>query len=142
MDLKAFMVPDLGKRENVKYAASPDFKGEDGKPLEWEIRALTSEEIDALRRSCTKRVPVPGKKAAFLPEVDATALNLAIAVEATVCPNLKDAALQDYYQVKGADRLLNKLLYDPALRDDYLAKVLEVCGYQRDFQELVDEAKN
>ena len=44
--------------------------------------------------------------------------------------------------MKGADRLLNKLLYDPALRDDYLAKVLEVCGYQRDFQELVDEAKN
>ena len=142
MDLKAFMVPDLGKKETIKYAASPDFKGEDGQPLEWEIRPLTSEELDALRKDCTKRVQVPGKKTAFLPEVDTTALNLSIAVEATVFPNLKDAGLQDFYGVKGADKLLNKLLYNPSIRDDYLMKVLEVCGYQNDFQELVDTAKN
>ena len=142
MDLKAFMVPDLGDKKPVKFAVSPDFKGADGKPLEWEIVALTPDQVDEIRRSCTRRVPIPGKRNAFTKEVDVDSMALKMAVAATTFPNLNDAALQDFYKVKTGEELLNKLLYNPGLRDQYTAKVQEVCGYDQEFPELVEQAKN
>ena len=36
-NLSAFMHANVEQIENYKFAASPRFKGEDGKPMVWEI---------------------------------------------------------------------------------------------------------
>lgn len=142
MDLKMFMVSGLGDKKPVKYVASPDFKREDGKPLEWEITPLSSDQVDEIRKDCTRRVPVPGKKGAFTKDIDTDAMMLKMAVAATTFPNLNDAALQDFYKVKSGEALLNKLLYIAPVRDQYIAKVQEACGYDQEFPDLVEQAKN
>lgn len=142
MDLKAFMVSGLGEKNAIKYAASPDFKDADGNPLEWEIAPLRPEQVDEIRRDCTKRVPIPGKRGAFTKDVDIDSMSLKMAVAATTFPNLNDAALQDFYKVKCGEDLLNKLLYTPAVRDQYIAKVQVACGYDQEFSDLTVQAKN
>lgn len=139
--LRAFLRENALQDENVKYAASRRFVGEDGKPMEWEIKSITSEEDEALRRSCTVKVQVPGKRGQYAQETDYNKYLGRLASVCTVFPNLNDSELQDSYGVMGADKLL-KVMLKPGEYTDYLAKVQEVNGFDATMDELVDEAKN
>ena len=125
MSLSAFLAENAVPVENIKFVASKRFLGEDGNPIPWEIKTITGTEDEALRKSCAKRVPVPGK----------------LAVSCTVFPNLNDKELQDSYKVMGADALLKTML-TPGEYAEYLTKIQEVCGFDTTMQDEVDEAKN
>ena len=140
MNLSAFLAENALKSENVKYVASRRFV-EDGKPIEWEITCVDSATDEALRKECTKRVPVPGKRGQFTQETDVNQYLGKMAAACTVFPCLDDKALQDSYHVMGADALLKKMLL-PGEYSDYLNKVQEVNGYTISMDELVEEAKN
>lgn len=140
MGLSAFLAQNAVKIENVKYAASPRFV-EEGKPVEWEIRCISSTEDEALRKDSTKRVSVPGKRGAYTQETDYNLYLGRLAVACTVFPNLNDKEIQDSYGVMGADLLLKTML-TPGEYANYLAKVQEVCGYDKTLQDEVDEVKN
>ena len=56
-----FMKANKAVRENGFYAATKSLADEDGKPLMWEFRHITSKENEAIREDCTKEIPVPGK---------------------------------------------------------------------------------
>ena len=62
MSLSAFLAENAVPVENIKFVASKRFLGEDGNPIPWEIKTITGTEDEALRKSCAKRFPVPGKK--------------------------------------------------------------------------------
>ena len=62
MTLSAFLSENAIPVENIKFAASPRFVDENKKPVEWEIKTITGTEDEALRKSCARRVPVPGKR--------------------------------------------------------------------------------
>ena len=64
-NLSAFMHANVEQIENYKFAASPRFKGEDGKPMLWEICCISADEYARIRNSCVRQVPVPGKKGQF-----------------------------------------------------------------------------
>lgn len=140
-DFKAFLAQNAIPVENMKYAASKRFVDDKGKPMEWELRALTSEEDAEIRKACTHRVPVKGRKGAMIPEMNTMEYMGQIATASTVFPNLNDKELQDSYGVMGADMLLKKML-QPGEYIDYLGKVQEVNGFNVDMEELVEEAKN
>ena len=61
-NLSAFMRSNVEQVENAKFAPSPRFKGEDGKPMEWEIRCISADDYARIRSACIKQVQVPGKK--------------------------------------------------------------------------------
>lgn len=126
--------------ETVKYVASKRFVN-NGEPVEWEIKSIDSDLDEALRKECTKKVPIPGKRGQYNQETDTDKYIGKLCVACTVYPNLNDAELQDYYGVKGADALLKKML-KPGEYTEYKAKVMEVNGYDMSMEELVDEAKN
>ena len=128
------------KVETVKYTASNRFIAK-GKPVEWEIKAISSDLDEVLRKECTKRVPIPGKRGQYNQETDTDKYIGKMCVACTVYPNLNDAELQDSYGVKSADALLKKMLL-PGEYTEYKAKVMEVNGYDMSMEELVDEAKN
>ncbi len=140
MGLSAFLAQNAVKIENVKYAASPRFV-EEGKPVEWEIRCISSTEDEALRKDSTKRVSVPGKRGAYTQETDYNLYLGRLALACTVYPNLNDKELQDSYGVMGADVLLKTML-TPGEYAGYLFKVQEVCGFDKTLQDEVDEVKN
>lgn len=141
MSLSAFMAENALPVEHVKYAASNRFLGEDGKPMEWEIKTITGTEDEALRKECAKRVPVPGRKNLTQRETDYDAYLGKLAVACTVFPNLHDKALQDSYHAMGAEALLKTML-TPGEYIDYLRKVQEVCGFEATLEEEVEAAKN
>lgn len=139
--LSAFLAENALPVENIKFVASRRFLSPDKKPMEWEIKAISSTDDEAIRKACTKRVPVPGKKNQFQRELDADAYLGKLAVACTVFPNLNDKELQDSYKVMGGDALLKAML-TPGEYADYLTKIQEVCGFDETLQDEVDEVKN
>ena len=139
-DFSVFMAGNAIKDETVKYVASKRFVL-DKKPVEWEIKAVSSTLDEAIRKECTKRIPIQGKRGQYNQETDTDKYIGKLCVACTVYPNLNDAALQDSYGVKGADDLLKAMLL-PGEYTEYKAKVMEVNGFDMSMEELVDEAKN
>ena len=54
---------------------------------------------------------------------------------------LNDAKLQNSYDVMGADSLLKKMLL-PGEYANYLSKVQEICGFDQNINDMVQQAKN
>lgn len=140
-NLSAFLKQNALKNENVKFVASKRFVDDSGKPIEWEICGITSEDDEAIRKACTRKVPIPGKKGQYTPETDYNAYLGKLAARCTVYPNLNNAELQNSYGVMGADTLLKTML-NPGEYAEYLAKIQEVNGFDVTMEELVDQAKN
>lgn len=138
--LSAFMRANVAQVENVRYAASPRIKGEDGKPLEWEICCISADEYAQIRSKCIKQVPVPGKKNQFTQQMDTYEFQAKVCARCTVFPDLNNAALQDDWGVATPHELLGKLLIGGEF-DDYVAEVFQANGFKTE-TELVDEAKN
>ena len=139
-DFSVFMAGANNANDTVKYVASKRFK-EKGKPVEWELKAISSSLDEAIRKDCTKKVPIVGKRGQYNQETDTDKYIGKLCVACTVYPNLNDAELQDSYGVKSGDELLKKMLL-PGEYTEYKAKVMEVNGYDMSMEELVDEAKN
>lgn len=147
MSLSAFLAENAVAVDNVKFAASKRFLSDERddkgkrKPMEWEIKTITGTEDEALRKSCAKRVPIPGKKNQYQKETDYDMYLGKLAVACTVFPDLNNKELQDSYHVMGAEALLKTML-TPGEYADYLTKVQEVCGFDATLQDEVDEVKN
>lgn len=138
--LSAFMRANVAQVENVRYAASPRIKGEDGKPLEWEICCISADEYAKIRNKCFKQVPIPGKKNQFTQQMDTYEFQSKVCARCTVFPDLNNAALQDDWGVATPHELLGKLLIGGEF-DDYVTEVFQANGFKTE-TELVDEAKN
>ena len=60
-----FMRENKIKKKNGMYAPTRSLLDENGSPLEWEFRHITSRENEILREECTMEVPVTGKPNMF-----------------------------------------------------------------------------
>lgn len=138
--LSAFMKPSVEQVPNVKYAASPRFKGEDGKPELWEICCIDADEYSRIRNGCIKNVPVPGKKNQMTQQLDTYAFQAKVCARCTVFPDLNNSELQNSWGVVTPHELLGKMLVSGEF-DDYVTEVFQVNGFQTT-DELVDDAKN
>lgn len=141
MSLSAFLAENAEKVENVQFVVSKRFKDENGNPVPWEIRPITGNDDETIRKTCVKRVQVPGKRNQFTQETDYNMYLGKLAVACVVFPNLNDQELQDSYKVMGAEALLKTML-TPGEYADLLTKIQEVCGFDTTLQEDVEAAKN
>lgn len=136
----AFMRPNVEQIANTRYVASPRFKGEDGKPLEWEIQCISADEYARIRSACLRQVPVPGKKNQFTQQLDTYAFQAKVCARCTVFPDLNNAELQDSWGVTKPEELLGAMLIGGEF-DDYVTEVFQANGFKAE-SELVEEAKN
>lgn len=141
MTLSGFLAENAVQVENIKFVVSKRFLDGEGNPIPWEIKTITGTEDEALRKSCAKRVPIPGKKNQYQKETDYDQYLGKLAVACTVFPDLNNKELQDSYKVMGAEALLKTML-TPGEYADFISKVQEVCGFDTTLQEDVDTAKN
>ncbi len=139
--LSMFFAENVEKDAVIEYMASKRFKDEKGHPMKWHIGGVTSDEDEAIRKSCTKKVPIPGKKNAYMPDTDYDSYLGKLAVKCIKFPNLNDAELQNSYGVMGADKLLKTML-KPGEYQDLLKKIQETNGFDTDLEDMVEEAKN
>ena len=136
----AFMRSNVAPITNHFYAASPRFKGEDGKPMAWEICCISADEYARIRAACIKQVPIPGKKNQYTPQLDTYAFQAKVCARCTVFPDLNNAELQNDWGVAKPEELLGKMLIGGEF-DDYMTEVFQVNGFKTE-DELVDDAKN
>lgn len=139
-NLSIFLKDNVEQVENEKVIVSKRFKDTDGKAVPFEVKAITTAEDDTIRKKCTKRVQVPGKRNQFTQEFDSNGYLLELAAACVVYPDLKSKELQDSYGVRGEAAVLGAMLTAGEL--GILAeKVQEINGFNS-FDELVEEAKN
>lgn len=134
----AFLAENVEKLENKKVVISNRFKDAKGKPIEWEIKAVTCEENEDMQRRAMvqKRLPT-GQTVREVDQIKYTALLL---TESVVYPDLNNAALQDSYGVKTPDALLKKMLYP--VEESKLAEAVMQFSQIENLGDKVDEAKN
>ena len=138
--LSAFLAQNAVKVNNRKLIPSKRFLDENGNPVEWEIKSITADENQKLRKSCMRSVPVPGKRGQFTQDFDTASYQAKLAVKCVVYPDLNTQELQDSYSVMGAEQLISAML-TPGEFDNLISEILEHNGFS-DMGDLVEEAKN
>ena len=136
----AFMAQNVEKIENHKIVVSKRFKDENGNPLEWEIRAITSDENEELQRKATVQIPVVGQRGAYTRDMDRYKYASLLCAASVVYPDLNNAELQDSYSVKSPEALLKKMLY-PAEIGVLMNEINELSDLEN-ISDAVTEAKN
>lgn len=134
--LNGFLNPK--KIETVKFALSDRFCDEDGTPLDWEIRCLSGEEVQAVQDECMVSKQAGNK---ITPELDTKKFQAYMLVKSVMTPNPNAADILDAYGVKDPEKLFGKMLTGA----EYLTlfnKVSEVNGLNKDLDSLITEAKN
>ena len=137
-----FMKANKKVRENGFYAPTKSLCDEDGKPLEWEFRHITSGENESIREECTIEVQVKGKPNLYRPRVQTGKYIRKMIVESVVVPDLLDRELQNSYGVERAEDLLLAMVDDPGEYNDLAAFVQKFQGFDTSFEDKVNEAKH
>lgn len=129
--LDSFLNPK--RKENLRFVLSDAFQGEDGEPLEWEMRQLSAKE--GLELKCQ----ISGG--------DYMEIMTAYVAHALVYPDMHDAELQDALSkregkpiVRPADALV-ALVSDAELAE-LVRRYSEHNELTAKFRDKVDEAKN
>ena len=135
----AFLKTNKVEKENELIPVSTSFVGEDGKPILWEVRQLTNDEMKSIKKQCIKQVR--DRRGNVSVETDSEKMVLMMAATSTVYPDLKNAKLQDSYGVMGEGELLEAMLSVGELLA-YQQEINRINGFDVSFEEKVDEAKN
>ena len=137
-----FMKANKIAKENTTFAATKSLVDEEGKPLLWTIKPLTTSENENIRESCMVDVPVTGKPNMFRPKLN-TSKYIAKMVAASIAePNLYDKELQDSYGVMTPEDLLKEMIDDPGEYNDLVAFIQDFNGFNTTLEDKVEEAKN
>ena len=141
-NLKLFLKQNKIQKKNTFYPATKSLTDENGNPLEWEIRAVSTNDTEKIRESCTIEVPVTGKPGVFRPKVNSSLFASKLTAAAIVYPDLNDKELQDSYGVMTPEDLIKEMVDDPTEYNNLISFVQSYNGFDETLQEKVDEAKN
>lgn len=137
-----FMKTNKAVKENELRAVTKSLCDENGNPLEWEFRHITSKEHEEIRESCTTEVPVNGKSGAYRVKVKTSLYVQKLIAASVVVPDLYDTELQDSYNVSTPEELLLAMVDDPGEYNDLVAFVQKFQGFDVSLEDKVNEAKN
>lgn len=137
-----FMKTNKTVKENELHAVTKSLCDENGNPVKWEFRHITSKQNDDIRDECTREIPVPGKANMYRPRLDTSKYIQKLIAASVVTPDLYDKDLQDSYGVCTPEELLYAMVDDPGEFADLAAYVQKLNGFDTSFDDKVDEAKN
>lgn len=109
-------------------------------PFPFVVKTISEAENKLIRKSC-QTVEYNKKTHQKELQTDTNAYLTKLVVACTVDPNFKDADLQEYYGVVGAEALVEKIL-TPGQYAALLQAVNDINSFDNDMEELIDEAKN
>lgn len=141
-NLSLFLKKNKKEKANAFYTATKSLRDENGKPLEWEIRAVPTRENEDIRNACTVEVPITGKNGMYRPKLNTSLYAAKLAAASVVFPDLYDKELQDSYGVTKPEELIKELLDDTAEYNAFLEFIQNFSGLDEAMDEKVAEAKN
>lgn len=137
-----FMKANKIVKLNERFAPTTSLQDENGKPLEWEFKLISSKENEALRDACTSEVQIPGKPGMFRPKVKTADYLAEMIIASTVYPDLYDVELQDSYGVKTPKELLYALVDNAGEYQEFTMWMQKFQGFTKSLDDKVEEAKN
>lgn len=135
----AFLKTNKIEKENELIPVSKSFVDEDGKPILWEVRQLSNDEMKYIKKTCVKQNR--DKRGNVTVETDTDKMIGLMAATSTVYPDLKNAELQNSYGVMGEVALLEAMLSAGELLA-YQQEINRINGFDVSFDDKVEEAKN
>ncbi|MDR0222617.1 MAG: hypothetical protein LBI38_03650 [Oscillospiraceae bacterium] len=136
-ELSLFLKENKAKKENAFFAAAKSLKDGGGKPLLWEIRAVTTREDEEFRDACTRFDDEAGR---FRLDVNRYMAKLAAA--SVVYPNLYNAELQNSYGANTPEELIREMLDEPAEYQAFVRFVQKFGETDVSLSERIENAKN
>lgn len=137
-----FMKENKVAKLNEKYAATASLLDENGEPLQWEFRKITSKENEDLRDSCTIDVQVKGKPNLYTPKVKTSEYVAKLIAKSTVYPDLYDKELQDSYGALTPEELLYAMVDDAGEYQALANWIQKFQGFTKIINDKVEDAKN
>ena len=137
-----FMKKNKIQKENTTYAVTKSLVDENGKPLLWTIKPLSTKDNEAIRDECMVEVPIKGKPNMYRPKLNTSKYLAKMLVACIAEPNLYDKELQDSYGVMTPEDLLQAMVDDPGEYQDFATFVQNFNGFTTTLEDKVDEAKN
>lgn len=141
-EFSRFMKQNKIQRENTTYVATKSLTDENGKPLSWTFRPMSTKENEALRDECMTEIPVKGKPNMYRPKLDTTKYTSTMICACVIEPNLNDKGLQDSYGVMTPTELLKEMVDDPGEYTNLVVFIQEFNGFTETMDDKVEEAKN
>lgn len=141
-NLSRFLKSNKKVKKNGFYAPTKFLTDENGKPLNWEFKPLTSKENDDIKDDCTLDIQVKGKPNLYRQRLNTSKYLVKMIAASTVTPNLYDKELQDSYGVKTPEELVYSMIDDPGEYGELCVWVQKYQGFNTTMDDKVDEAKN
>ena len=137
-----FMKQNKIKKENTTFAPTKSLLDENGEPIKFKIKPLTTKENDDIRDVCTIDVPVIGKPNMFRPKLNTAKYLSKMLCSCIIEPDLFDKELQDSYGVMTPEDLIKEMIDDPGEYQDFVVFVQDFNGFNVTLENKVDDAKN
>lgn len=141
-NLSSFLKQNKKVKENTTYPATSSLLDEQGNPLKWEIKHMSTKENEDIRDSCTIEIQVAGKPNLYRQKLNSNKYLAKMMVSSIVEPNMFSAELQDSYEVKTPEELLKEMVDDPGEYQDFAMFIQQFNGFNTSMEEKVEEAKN
>ena len=139
--MSMFLKKNKKIKENTFYAATKSLCDENGKPLEWEIKPITTKENEDIQSRCMMDVPVPGKPNQFMQKINPTKYVKRLIAASVVFPDLYNAKLQDSYGVSTPEDLVQEIVDDSGEWNAFIQFINQFNGFVP-IQDEVEQAKN
>ena len=137
-----FMKQNKIKKENTTFAPTKSLLDENGEPIKFIIKPLTTKENEDIREACTVDIPVTGKPNIFRPKLNTSKYLAKMLCSCIIEPNLFDKELQDSYRVMTPEDLIREMIDDPGEYQDFVVFVQNFNGFNVTLEDKVSEAKN
>ncbi len=138
-DLKFFLRQNAALPKNEEVEVTQRFKDENGNPIKFEIKPISNELDDELRKQNTRQVK--RAKGVYVPELDNQGYLADMTIRAVVYPDLNDKELQDSWGVMDAKELINAMLL-PGEYNVLLQAIQQLNGWDLSLDDIKEEAKN
>ena len=138
-DLKFFLKQNTIPVENQEVEVSKRFKDDAGNTVKFEIKSISNEMDDALRKQNTRQVKKA--KGVIVPELDQQKYFVDLVLKSLVYPDLNDKELQDSWGVMDSKELINAMLL-PGEYTALLQEVQKINGWDLNVEDIKDEVKN
>lgn len=137
-----FMKQNKIKKENTTFAPTKSLLDENGEPIKFIIKPLTTKENEDIREACTVDIPVTGKPNIFRPKLNTSKYLAKMLCSCIIEPNLFDKELQDSYRVMTPEDLIREMIDDPGEYQDFVTFIQNFNGFNVSLEDKVDNAKN
>ncbi len=137
-----FMKQNKIKKENTTFAPTKSLLDENGEPVKFVIKPLTTKENEDIREACTVDIPVTGKPNMFRPKLNTSKYLAKMLCACIIEPYLFDKELQDSYGVMTPEDLIREMIDDPGEYQDFAVFVQNFNGFNVTLEDKVNDAKN